>query len=89
MFSVTMMAASTSRPTAMASPPSVMVLMPDARRLQQQARERERERQRQGDDERRAHVPQQQEEDATTSKAPISTARPTPPSAEPTSSDWS
>ena len=37
MFSTMMIEASTSRPTAMATPPRVMVLMPDARVVQEDA----------------------------------------------------
>ena len=62
-FSVTMIAASTSSPTAIARPPSVMVLMPTpAWRRKSPARPTESGMV-QRDDERRAHVAEQREQD--------------------------
>ena len=86
-FSTTMIAASTSRPTAIASPPSVIVLSPTPSAREHDARERDRERQRERDEQRRAQIAEQREQhDARRAPRRASTARPTPPSATPTSS---
>ena len=55
-FSTRMIAASTSRPTAIARPPSVIVLSPTPSRAEEDARQRDRERQRERHDRRAAQI---------------------------------
>jgi hypothetical protein len=89
MFSVMMIAASTRSPTAIARPPSVMVLMPtpsgfnisperaiDSGRVSVTTSAARR-------------LPRRTKSTPTTSTAPRRTARPTPPRASVTRSDWS
>ena len=89
MFSTMMIAASTSRPTAIASPPSVIVFRPTpSGRSSSPAR---------AIDSGIVSVtisaartlPSRSRITSTTKTPPSRTARPTPPSADATSSDWS
>ena len=61
-FSVTMIAASTSRPTAMASPPSVIVFRPTSSRLSRMPASGDRRRNRQRHDGRAADIAEQHEQ---------------------------
>ena len=63
MFSTMMIAASTSKPTAMASPPKRHGVQADVEPVQQQAGQRDRHRNGQGHHESRSPVPQQAEDD--------------------------
>ena len=89
MFSTMMIAASTSRPTAMASPPSVIVFRPTSSGRSSSPAS--------AIDSGMVSVtmtaartlPSSNRITSTTNTPPSSTARPTPPSADVTSSDWS
>ena len=61
-FSTSTMASSTSSPMATASPPSVIVLIDDAERLEHERRDDDRERDRRQRDRGRAEVEQEQEQ---------------------------
>ena len=84
-----MMAASTSSPTAMASPPSVIVFKPTPSGLRSRpARATDRGMVRVTINAART-FPNKNRITSTTKTPPSSTARPTPPRADVTRSDWS
>ncbi len=88
-FSVTMIAASTSSPTAIARPPSVMVLMPTPRGRSSSPESATESGIVSVTIAAARALPRSANRTAATKTPPSSTARPTPPSAVATSCDWS
>ena len=89
MFSTMMIAASTSKPTAMASPPSVMVFRPTSSQCSSRPASAIDTGMVKVTTRAARQFPSRPRMTRTTKTAPNITARPTPPSADSTSADWS
>ena len=89
MFSTMMIAASTSRPTAIASPPSVIVFSPTSSGLSRRPASAIESGMVNVTTSAARTLPSSSRITSTTNTPPSMTARPTPPNAEFTSCDWS